>query len=99
MANGNGNGHASGGGSALAALFSALGLLIAFSLLFATFLIVPFFFFIAGIIAMIVSDRRRSPDRVAEEKAEQEQARLSTDEERDWLEQEEKRAAVETGTT
>ncbi|MCO5315019.1 MAG: hypothetical protein M9938_02485 [Solirubrobacterales bacterium] len=51
-----------GGGSALAALFVSVGLLIAFAIFFNLFLIVPFFIFIGGLIAMVVSDRRKSRD-------------------------------------
>lgn len=62
------------GGGAIGALFFAIGALILFALLFGLFLIVPFFLFLAGIVAMMVSDRRRSrrsPDEngaVAEER-------------------------------
>ncbi len=64
--NGNG-GHSSGG--AIAALFFAIGALLLFAVGFAFFLVLPFFVFLAGIIAMIVSDRKRDsgpakPDKV-----------------------------------
>lgn len=55
MSSGNGN----GGGGAIGALIFVLGILIAFALLFSVFLILPFFIFIAGIIAMVISDRKR----------------------------------------
>ncbi len=54
--NGNG-GHSSGG--AIAALFFAIGALLLFAVGFAFFLVLPFFVFLAGIVAMIVSDRKR----------------------------------------
>jgi membrane protein implicated in regulation of membrane protease activity len=72
----NGNGNGKGGGSGIVALVTALALLIAFAVLFTTFLVVPFFIFLAGIVAMIVSDRKRDPERVAEEKQEAEQAKI-----------------------
>ena len=48
------------GGGAIGALFFTLGLMVLFVIMFSTFLILPFFIFIAGIIAMIVSDRRNN---------------------------------------
>ena len=48
------------GGGAIGALFFAIGALILFALVFSLFLILPFFLFLAGIVAMMVSDRRRS---------------------------------------
>ena len=48
------------GGGAIGALFFVIGALILFALMFSVFLIVPFFLFLAGIIAMMISDRRRS---------------------------------------
>ena len=51
------------GGGAIGALFFTLGLMVLFVIMFSTFLILPFFIFIAGIIAMIVSDRRNSSRR------------------------------------
>ena len=65
--NGNG-GHSTGG--AIAALFFAIGALLLFAVGFAFFLILPFFIFLIGIIAMIVSDRKSDdgpPERVREE--------------------------------
>lgn len=47
------------GGSAFAALVSAIALLIVFAIFFNLFLIVPFFIFLGGIVAMLVSDSRR----------------------------------------
>jgi len=58
----NGNGTGNGGhstGGAIAALFFAIGALLLFALGFAFFLVLPFFIFIGGIVAMIVSDRKR----------------------------------------
>ncbi|MBN8866934.1 MAG: hypothetical protein J0H98_05235 [Solirubrobacterales bacterium] len=49
----------SGGGGAIGALFFVIGVLIVFALLFSTFLVIPFFVFLAGIIAMLISDRNR----------------------------------------
>jgi Na+-transporting methylmalonyl-CoA/oxaloacetate decarboxylase gamma subunit len=68
----------SGGGVAggLGALLFVIGLLVVFALLFATFLVVPFLVFIGGIIAMVISDRKRDPERVAEAKVQQEEAKL-----------------------
>lgn len=68
----------SGGGVAggLGALLFVIGLLVVFALLFATFLVVPFLVFIGGIIAMVISDRKRDPERVAEAKIQQEEAKL-----------------------
>ncbi len=51
------------GGGAIGALFFTLGVMVLFVIMFSTFLILPFFIFIAGIIAMIVSDRRNSSRR------------------------------------
>ncbi len=68
----------SGGGVAggLGALLFVIGLLVVFALLFASFLVVPFLVFIGGIIAMVISDRKRDPERVAEAKIQQEEAKL-----------------------
>lgn len=55
----NQSGSRSGGG-AVGALLTSVALLIAFSIFFNLFLIVPFFIFIGGVIAMVISDRRRS---------------------------------------
>ncbi|MDQ2623203.1 MAG: hypothetical protein M3Y45_09230 [Actinomycetota bacterium] len=52
----------SGGGGTLGALFFVVGLLLLFCVLFSTFLIVPFFIFMAGIVAMVISDRKRGKD-------------------------------------
>ncbi|MGK2932097.1 MAG: hypothetical protein ACSLFD_04930 [Solirubrobacterales bacterium] len=41
-------------------MFFVIGALILFVLMFSVFLILPFFLFLAGIVAMMVSDRRRS---------------------------------------
>ncbi len=60
------------GGGAIGALFFAIGALILFSLLFSVFLIVPFFLFLAGIVAMMVSDRRRSRKTSSEDDVEEE---------------------------
>jgi uncharacterized membrane protein len=53
-------------GGAFAALFFAIGVLILFAVGFAFFLIVPFFIFLAGIVAMIISDRKRDSGGQAE---------------------------------
>jgi len=50
----------SGGGGVFGALIFVVGALIVFGLLFSTFLIVPFFIFLGGIVAMLISDRKRS---------------------------------------
>ena len=72
------------GGGAIGALFFAIGALILFALIFSIFMILPFFLFLAGIVAMMISDRRRSknksdepePERVgAAELLERDQAR------------------------
>ncbi len=55
------------GGGAIGALFFTLGVMVLFVIMFSTFLILPFFIFIAGIIAMIVSDRRNSSRRNEDE--------------------------------
>lgn len=60
---------------AFGALLFVLGLLLLFAIGFAFFLILPFFVFLFGIVAMIVSDRKRSPGRVAENKQRQEEAK------------------------
>ncbi len=62
--NGNG-GHSSGG--AIAALFFAIGALLLFAFGFAFFLVLPFFIFLGGIVAMLVSDRRRDSGPAKEE--------------------------------
>lgn len=54
----NGGGRKSSG-SAIGALFFAIGALILFAFGFAFFLILPFFIFLGGIVAMIVSDHKR----------------------------------------
>ena len=48
------------GGGAIGALFFTIGVMILFVIMFSTFLIVPFFIFLAGIVAMIMSDRKNS---------------------------------------
>jgi hypothetical protein len=47
------------GGGVFGALIFSIGALILFALLFSTFLVVPFFVFLGGIIAMMISDRNR----------------------------------------
>lgn len=47
------------GGGVVGALIFVIGILIAFSLMFGLFLIVPFFIFLAGVIVMLVADRRQ----------------------------------------
>lgn len=48
------------GGGVFGALIFVIGILLAFAVMFGFFLIVPFFIFLAGIIVMLVSDRRDS---------------------------------------
>jgi uncharacterized membrane protein len=60
---------------AFGALFFALGAILLFAFGFAFFLILPFFVFVAGIVAMLISDRKRDSGQVAERKAGQEEAR------------------------
>ncbi len=50
------------GGGAFGALFFVIGLLILFCVLFTTFLVIPFFIFLAGIVAMLISDRKRGKE-------------------------------------
>lgn len=69
------NGGRNSAGGAIGALFFAIGALLLFALGFAFFLVLPFFLFLAGIVAMIVSDRSRDPERVAEVKTSQEEAK------------------------
>ena len=47
------------GGSVVGSLFVALGLLLLFVVSFGFFLILPFFIFVGGIIAVMISDRKR----------------------------------------
>lgn len=46
------------GGGVFGALIFVVGVLIVFAIMFGLFLIVPFFIFLAGIVLMVVSDRR-----------------------------------------
>lgn len=77
MSNGSAN-SGGGGGGALGALLFVTGILILFALLFSVFLILPFFIFLAGIIAMLISDRKRdrqkSDDELDEERQREEAA-------------------------
>jgi uncharacterized membrane protein len=54
---------------AIGAFFFVIGVLIVFAIGFDFFLIVPFFIFVIGIIAMFISDRKRSPDEKAGQEA------------------------------
>ncbi|MBN8869697.1 MAG: hypothetical protein J0H66_07440 [Solirubrobacterales bacterium] len=45
-------------GGVFGALIFVIGILLAFAVMFGFFLIVPFFIFLAGVIVMLVSDRR-----------------------------------------
>lgn len=63
-------------GGVFGALLFTIGILVLFAIAFGLFLIVPFFFFLAGIIAMIFSDRKR--DR-REEDVDAEQERKDQD--------------------
>ena len=51
------------GGGVFGALIFVIGILLAFAVLFGFFLIVPFFVFLAGIVVMLVSDRRRGGEK------------------------------------
>jgi uncharacterized membrane protein len=53
----------------MGALLFVIGVLIAFALMMGVFLILPFFLFLAGIVAMMVSDRRREK-KTSDEEAE-----------------------------
>jgi uncharacterized membrane protein len=64
-----------GFGGAIGALFFAIGALLLFAFGFAFFLILPFFVFLVGIVAMIISDRKRDSDEIAERRAGQEDAK------------------------
>jgi len=46
-------------GGVFGALIFVIGILLAFAVMFGFFLIVPFFIFLAGIVVMLVSDRKR----------------------------------------
>jgi hypothetical protein len=48
------------GGGVFGALIFVIGILLAFAVMFGFFLIVPFFIFLAGVVVMLVSDRRDS---------------------------------------
>lgn len=50
------------GGGVFGALVFVVGILIAFAVMFGFFLIVPFFIFLAGIVVMLVSDRKRGEE-------------------------------------
>jgi ABC-type bacteriocin/lantibiotic exporter with double-glycine peptidase domain len=56
------SGSSGGVGSAIGAFFFVVAVLVIFAIGFDFFLIVPFFIFIIGIIAMMISDRKRSSD-------------------------------------
>lgn len=57
------------GGGVFGALIFVIGILIAFAIMFGFFLIVPFFVFLAGIVVMLVSDRKRGRGDDGPEKA------------------------------
>lgn len=59
---------------AFGALLTVLGVLLLFAVGFQFFLILPFFVFMFGIIAMIISDRKRSAPQVADGEKDQEVA-------------------------
>ena len=48
------------GGGVFGALVFVIGVLILFAIMFGFFLIVPFFIFLAGIVVMLVGDRKNS---------------------------------------
>lgn len=64
------SGSRSSGGT-LGALFFVVGLLLLFCVLFSTFLVVPFFIFLAGIVAMVISDRKRGKEEKSEPQAQE----------------------------
>lgn len=53
------SGGRNGSGGAIGALFFALGALLLFAFGFAFFLILPFFIFLGGLVAMLISDNKR----------------------------------------
>ena len=61
------------GGGVFGALIFVIGILVAFSVLFGLFLIVPFFIFLAGIVAMLVADRKRGDDRPSKTETEEDE--------------------------
>ncbi len=56
-----------GGGGALGALLFVIGALVLFALMMTVFLIIPFFIFLAGIIAMMIADRKRNKNKSEDE--------------------------------
>jgi len=50
------------GGGAFGALIFVIGLMLVFAVLFSAFLVIPFFVFLGGIIAMLISDRNRKSE-------------------------------------
>lgn len=48
------------GGGAFGALVFVIGVLILFAIMFGLFLFVPFFIFLAGIVVMLVGDRKNA---------------------------------------
>lgn len=61
------SGSGNGGGGIFGALLFVLGILALFALMFGFFLILPFFIFLAGIVAMIISDRKRDRQKSSDE--------------------------------
>ncbi len=59
------------GGGVFGALIFVIGILLAFAVMFGLFLIVPFFIFLAGIIWMLVSDRKGGGDEGSKSSASQ----------------------------
>lgn len=59
----------SSGGGVFGALIFVIGILVAFAVMFGFFLVVPFFIFLAGIVVMLVSDRKRGRGDDGPEKA------------------------------
>jgi hypothetical protein len=55
------------GGGVFGALIFVIGILIAFAIMFGFFLIVPFFIFLAGVVVMLVSDRKRDSEEASSE--------------------------------
>lgn len=61
------------GGGVFGALIFVIGILLAFSVLFGLFLVVPFFIFLAGIVVMLVADRKRGDDGPSKTEAKEEE--------------------------
>lgn len=62
------------GGGVFGALIFVIGILLAFAVLFGLFLIVPFFIFLAGIVVMLVADRKRGDSDQSKSGADEEES-------------------------